>query len=73
MKSKYFFTSEFRTNLAMQSELPKDMVRYFVEGYYIDKYDSSAKACVCKLKEDEEMKDWYLVTHLILHNRFDRY
>ena len=73
MKSRYFFPMEFRTNLAMQSELPKDMVRYFVEDYYIDKYDSSAKARVCRLKEDEEMKDWYLVTHLTLYNRFDTY
>ena len=66
MKSKYFFPSEFRTNLAMQSELPKDMVRYFVENYYIDKYDLSAKARVCKMVEDKELKDWYHVTHLKL-------
>lgn len=71
MKSKYFFPQEFRTNLNCPSELPQDMVRYFVEEYYIDKYDFYMKARVCKLKEDEEVKDWYLVTHLTLHNRFD--
>ena len=81
MKSKYFFPSEFRTNLAMQSELPKDMVRKFHDNYYVDIYHGYRKfykshdfhvhgikthAKVCKIVVDKDLDGWYHVTHLTL-------